>query len=51
MAEATDPIRRSPFSPFPIRFTVWSLLEHEVYKKQSSIGDLVSPMMLKRTRW
>ena len=23
----------------------WSLLEHEVYKKHSSIGDLVRPMI------
>ena len=28
----------------------WSLLEHEVYKKHYSIGDLVRPMMMKRTR-
>ena len=48
--EATDPIRRSPFSPFPVGFTVCSLLEHELYKKHCSIGDLVRPMMMKRTR-
>ena len=28
----------------------WSLLEHEVHKKHSSVGDLVRPMMMKRTR-
>ena len=28
----------------------WSLLEHEVYKKHCSVGDLVRPMMLKRIR-
>jgi hypothetical protein len=28
----------------------WSLLEYELYKKHSSVGDLVKPMMMKRTR-
>jgi hypothetical protein len=28
----------------------WSLLEHEVYKKHCSVVDLVSPMLMKRTR-
>ena len=28
----------------------WFLLEHEVYKKYSSVGDLVRPMMMKRSR-
>jgi hypothetical protein len=28
----------------------WSLLEHEVYKKHSSVGDLVRTMMMKRSR-
>ena len=28
----------------------WYLLEHEVYKKQCSVADLVRPMMMKRIR-
>jgi phosphatidate phosphatase PAH1 len=50
MAEMTDPICRSPFSPFHVRFTDWSLLEIEVYKKHCSVSDLVRPMMMKRIR-
>jgi hypothetical protein len=26
----------------------WSLLQHEVYNKHSSVGDLVRPMMMKK---
>ena len=35
-AEATDPIRGSPFSPFTIHFIVWSLLQHE---SPTGLGD------------
>ena len=50
VVEATDPIRRSPFSLFLFTSLVWSLLEHDVYKKHCSVSDLVRPMMMKRTR-
>ena len=50
VVEVIDPIRRSPFSPIPIRFTVLCLLEYEVYKKHYSVSDLVRPMMMKRSR-
>ena len=29
----------------------WSLLEHELYKKHSSVGDLDRPMMKRTRRW
>ena len=46
VAEATDPIHRSPFSHLFLFVSLfWSLLEHEVYKKHSSIRDLVKLMI------
>ena len=35
---------------FLFALVFWSLLEHELYKKHSSIWDLVRPMMMKRNR-